>query len=471
MEPCVVHNREELKALEEGSLSQILVIVLCLIGSALFSATETAVTALSHSRLHQLLDSGKKSALLKLWLTNPNHVLTTILIGNNIVNILASALATKFSYQQFQKIGMGGAESFAVAVAVGVMTLIILVFGEVVPKTFAKHNAEKVIPFFTVTYALYYPFWLLTSLLVYISRVVVWLGGGKFSHEGPLVTGEDLEWMIRRGTQEKSLGHEVGNMLAGALDMEDTVAREIMVPRTKLFMFEVNETLEEIWEQHREHNYSRYPVYDEIPDKIIGIFYIKDLLYYLVDPDGKAFHIRNLMRTDLYFVPESKNVREILTELKRRQIGLAIVVDEFGGVSGMISMEDIIEEMVGEIYDEFDEPKQDIIEESPGRFRLQAEYFLTDLETHLPFKPGFPLDKGYDTVGGFLMDLAGKVPQPGEVFTWPKTTSGDMTESNVASQKPSLAFTVLSASETRIDAVQMELVKYEADAPASSQNR
>jgi CBS domain containing-hemolysin-like protein len=458
---------EELKALEEDSLSQILAIVLCLIGSALFSSTETAVTTLSHSRIHQLLDGGKRSPLLKLWLTNPNHVLTTILIGNNVVNILASSLATKFSYHQFQRIGMSDVDSIAVAAAVGVMTLIILVFGEVVPKTYAKHNAEKVIPFFAVTYVLYYPFWLLTNLLVYISRVVVWLGGGKFSHEGPLVTEEDLEWMIRRGTLEKSLGHEVGNMLTGALDMEDTVAREIMVPRTKLIMFEANETLEEIWEQHREHNYSRYPVYDEIPDKIIGIFYIKDLLYYLVDPDGKTFHIRNLMRTDLYFVPESKNVREILTELKRRQIGMTIVVDEFGGVSGIISMEDIIEEMVGEIYDEFDEPAQDFVEESPGRFRVQAQYLLADLEMHLPFKPVFPLDKGYDTVGGLLMDLAGKVPQPGEMFTWPKPPSGFVSENDGANPKPLLAFTVLSASETRIDAVQMELINYESDASAA----
>lgn len=463
MRPRVVCELEGLKTLEEDSLSQILAIVLCLIGSALFSATETALTSLSHSRVHQLLDSGKKSPLLERWLAYPNHVLTTILIGNNIVNILASALATKFSYHQFQRIGMGDAESFAVAAAVGAMTIVILVFGEVVPKTYAKHNAESLLPLFRFTYVLYYPFQPLTVLLVYISRAVVWLGGGKFSHEGPLVTEEDLEWMIRRGTEEKSLGHEVGNMLTGALDLEDTVAREIMVPRTKLIMFEVNETLEEIWEQHREHNYSRYPVYDEIPDRIIGIFYIKDLLYYLVDPEGKTFHIRNLMRTDLYFVPESKNVRDILSELKKRRIGMAIVVDEFGGVSGAISLEDIIEEMVGEIYDEFDEPEQDFVEESPGRFRLQAKYLLTDLEARLSFKPAFPLDKGYDTVGGLLMDLAGKVPQPGETFTWPKSPSGAAAENGDIDEKPFLAFTVLSASETRIDMVQMQLVKYEAD--------
>jgi putative hemolysin len=471
VEPPVGHRKEELKELEEGVLSQILVILFCLIGSALFSSTETALTSLSHSRVHQLLDGDKKSALLKLWLTNPNHVLTTILIGNNVVNILASSLATKISYQQFQRIGMSGAESFAVAAAVGAMTLIILIFGEVVPKTYAKHNAEALIPSFTFVYALYYPFWLLTNLLVYISRAVVWLSGGKFDHKGPLVTEEDLEWMIRRGTQEKSLGHEVGHMLAGALDMEDTVAREIMVPRTKMIMFEVNETLEEIWEQHKVHNYSRYPVYDEIPDKIIGIFYIKDLLYFLFNPKGKTFQIRDLMRADLYFIPESKNVHEILTELKRRQMGLGIVVDEFGGVSGMISLEDIIEEMVGEIYDEFDEPAHAFVEETPGCFRVQAQYLLADLESHLPFKPGFPLDRGYDTVGGLLMDLAGKVPQPGEMFTWPKTLSNGQLENDDGTQKPVLAFTVLSASETGIDSVRMKLMEHAVDVPVASENR
>jgi CBS domain containing-hemolysin-like protein len=146
---------------------------------------------------------------------------------------------------------------------------------------------------------------------------------------------------------------------------------------------------------------------------------------------------------------------------------MTIVVDEFGGVSGIISMEDIIEEMVGEIYDEFDEPAQDFVEESPGRFRVQAQYLLADLEMHLPFKPVFPLDKGYDTVGGLLMDLAGKVPQPGEMFTWPKPPSGFVSENDGANPKPLLAFTVLSASETRIDAVQMELINYESDASAA----
>ncbi|MBN1663384.1 MAG: HlyC/CorC family transporter [Deltaproteobacteria bacterium] len=441
-------------------MSQIVAILFCLIGSALFSSTETALTSLSISKVHQYLDSGERSPLLKLWLVKPNDVLTTILIGNNIVNILASSLATQFSYQQLQAIGVNDVESIAIAIAVGAMTLIILIFGEVAPKTYAKHNAETLIPLFTFTYILYYPFWFITKILVYISRAVIWATGGKFGHEGPLVTEEDLEWMIRRGTEEKSLGHEVGNMLTGALDLDDTIAREIMVPRTKIIMFEVNETLEEVWEQHKEHNYSRYPVYDEIPDIIIGIFYIKDLLYYLMNREDKMFHLRHMMRKDVYFIPESKNVREILTELQRRHLGMGIVVDEFGGVSGIVSLEDVIEEMVGEIYDEYDEPAQDFVEEKPGCFRVEAQYLLADLEDRLPFKPGLPLDKGYDTVGGFVMDLAGKVPHQGEVFIWPKPAANQGSESTLdeEDENPVLSFTVLSASETRIDTVRMEIL-------------
>jgi putative hemolysin len=456
--------------LDAESLYQLVAIGLCLIGSAFFSATETALTSLTYSRIHQLLDNGRKSPLLRLWLHKPNDVLTTVLIDNNIVNILAASLATAFSQKQFMRMGLGESEAFAVGVAAGVMTIVILVFGEVVPKTFAKHNAEKIIPFFPLVYALYYLLLPLTRMLVFISRSVVVLSGGKFEHKGPLVTEEELEWMIHRGHKENVLHKEISHMLAGALDLENTVAREIMMPRTKMVMFEAGETLEEVWEQHRKNNYSRYPVYEEVPDKIIGIFYIKDLLYYLIDQTGKTFSLRELMRTDLFFVPESKNVREILTELKTKQIGMAIVVDEFGGVAGMVALEDVLEEMVGEIYDEYDEPAYRFIEEKPGCFRIEAQYLLADLEEHLHVKTGLPLDRGYDTVGGLLMDLAGRVPLQGEVFTWPKNTIESSSDS-ADSVAPQLLFTILSATETTINTVRMEILEKEpADKNPPSEN-
>ncbi len=443
--------------MEADSLYQLAAIGLCLIGSALFSSTETALTSLSHGRIQLLLDNGRKSALLRLWLKKPNDVLTTVLIANNIVNILAASLATAFSQQQLLRLGLGARESLAVAITVGVMTLVILVFGEVVPKTFAKHNAEKLIPFFLLTFALYYLFLPLTRVLVFISGGVVWLGGGKFEHQGPLVTEEDLEWMIERGHKENVLHTEISSVLTGALDLEDTIAREIMMPRTKMVMFEAGETLEEVWEEHREHNYSRYPVYDEVPDKVIGIFYIKDLLYFLIDPAGKTFSLRELMRTDLFFVPESKNVREILTELKTRQIGMGIVLDEFGGLAGMVALEDVLEEMVGEIYDEYDEPAQQFVEEKPNCFRIESQYLLTDLEEQLQDKTKLPLDRGYDTVGGLLMDLAGRVPLPGEVFIWPKNTNELGSDDEPVSTQ--LSFTILAATETTIDTVRMEVLQ------------
>ena len=265
--------------------------------------------------------------------------------------------------------------------------------------------------------------------------------------------------MIQRGHKENVLHEEISSMLTGALDLEDTVAREIMMPRTKMVMFEAKETLEEIWEEHSKYNHSRYPVYDEVPDKVIGIFYIKDLLYFLIDPAGKTFSLRELMRTDLYFIPESKNVREILAELKTKQIGMGIVVDEFGGLAGMVALEDILEEMVGEIYDEYDEPAHVFVEEKTGYFRVEAQYLLTELEEHLHGDIKLPLDRGYDTVGGLLMDLAGSVPQPGEIFFWPKQTIEPGNDDDPPA--PQLSFTILAATETTIDAVRMEILQNE----------
>ncbi len=186
------------------------------------------------------------------------------------------------------------------------------------------------------------------------------------------------------------------------------------------------------------------------------------LLYFLIDPAGKAFSLRELMRTDLYFVPESKNVREILTELKTKQIGMGIVLDEFGGVAGMVALEDVLEEMVGEIYDEYDKPAQQFVEEKPGCFRIEAQYLLTDLEEQLHDKTKLPLDRGYDTVGGLLMDLAGRVPQAGEVFTWPKSAiePGNDDDEPIA---PQISFTILAATETTIDTVRMEILQDDPD--------
>lgn len=405
-----------------------------------------------------MMEAGRKSALLDLWMKTPNQVLTTILIGNNLVNILASSLATGLSYDYMQTLGYGESDSLAIGVAVGVMTLVILIFGEVAPKTFAKHNPERLIPLFIFVYILYYILLPLTIILVYISRLIVFIGRGKFHHDGPLVTEEDLEWMIRRGTQEKSLDNEVGKIMTGALDLDDTVAREIMVPRTKMVMFEVEDSLDEIWAIHKEHNFSRYPIYEETPDTVVGIFYMKDLLTYIREPQNKPFSLKRLMRPDPYFIPETKNVGEILAELKRRKLIIGIVIDEFGGLSGMLTLEDILEEMVGEIYDEYDDDELPLLEERQNCFRLQAELALEDLQQHLHLQPGFPEDRSYDTVGGLLMDLAGKIPQAGEVIVWPKNGNGeDADEYDDLSPSPQLHFTVISAEETRINEIRLEL--------------
>ena len=390
----------------------------------MFSASETAITSLPRSKVEQLLENGTNSSLLRLWLKRPNQVLSTILIGNNIVNILASSLATDLSYDLLARSGHGGTEGAGIALAVGVMTMLILIFGEVVPKTFAKQYPEKIFPFFRLIHGLFFLTWPVSKALVLISRFMVWLGGGTLkSHDGPLVTGEDLEFMIRRGTEEKSLDEDVGQILAGALDLEDTQTKEIMVPRTDMVMFEVTDTLEDAWEKLLESQYSRYPIYDETPDKVVGMLYVKDLLSHLKKGEGD-FPLADVMRKDLYFIPETKAVDELLTELKQRKISVGIVVDEYGGTSGMITMEDILEEMVGEIYDEYDEDESPLFEERARCYRVKALFPLEDLEDALPLKIRFPEDADYETVGGLLMDLSGKVPSPGEVIYWPDPEEG-----------------------------------------------
>ncbi len=457
--------------MDDGTTIEFLGILTCILASALFSASETAITSLSRSKIEQLLENGVTSSLLKLWLRRPNQVLSTILIGNNIVNILASSLATDLSHDLLMQAGYGATEGAGIALAVGVMTLLILIFGEVVPKTIANQYPEKLFPIFRISFLLFYLAWPFSKGLVLISRFIVWLGGGKLkSHEGPLVTGEDLEFMIRRGTEEKSLDEGVGKILAGALDLEDTQAKEIMVPRTDMVMFDTEDTLEDAWSEIQESQFSRYPIYEETPDQVVGIVYVKDLLNHLKDGKGN-FLLSDTMRSDIYFIPETKTVDELLAELKQRKISMGIVVDEYGGTAGMITMEDILEEMVGEIYDEYDEDEPPLVQTHPHTYRVKALFPLEDLEDALPLRIRFPEDADYETVGGLLMDLSGKVPAPGEVILWPDPEEG-LEENAILAFEPNdlvdesydippvLRFTVLSATETRIDNVRLEILNH-----------
>ena len=386
-------------------------IAACVVASAFFSGFETALTSISEIRARQLLDSGASGRrILGLWLERPNRVLTTILIGNNLVNMLASALTTDVTYALIgERIGEGS--RVGIAVAVGVITFLVLVFGEIFPKTYARHNAEKYLRLSGILVAFYLSLYPVASLFVRLSRGIARVLGAKITKDGPLVRIEDIEHMVRVGAEADALDQDEARYLSGVLELSERVAREIMVPRTDLTIIEEGEDLDSVMEIIREDRFSRYPVFRDRVDEIVGILYVKDLLDLLGTSGQQGFDLRRLLRP-AHFVPETLSVRDLLAQFQAKKVHLAVVVDEHGGTSGIVTLEDVLEEIVGEIYDEYDDAAEIPIQSlDDGAFDLDGGAPLHDVEDALHIE--FPDDRDYDTIAGFVVHEAGDLPEEG----------------------------------------------------------
>lgn len=397
------------QSLDGVSTWEWVVILLCLVTSALFSASETALTALTQPKVRQLIDKDpEKFGVFRLWLEYPNQVLSTILVGNNLVNILASALATDIARRIFGNQG--------VAIAVGVMTLMVLIGGEVVPKTFAKHHAQRVATtLFPVLRITYYCFLPITMVLVFLATGLVRMFGGDLERSGPFVTEEDIEYLIDLGSREGVLDEEKERLLNSILEFDDITIREIMVPRTNMSALPLNATPEQLLELAQNAAHSRIPVYDEQLDNVVGMLYLRDLFRMQTSANGKSLFAEKwdeLLRAP-YFVPGTMKISDLLREFQRRKSHLAIVVDEFGGTMGLVTLEDILEEIVGEIHDEYDTDEiEEVIPIAEDVFHADAKVSLRSLEELLSME--FPDDGDYETLGGFLTAHTGRVPQGGE---------------------------------------------------------
>lgn len=404
--------------LQHVSTMEWVAISISLVCSMVFSASETALTALNLVKLdHLIAKDPKRYSRFKLWKQVPNRVLTTILIGNNLVNILASALATSIATRIFSD---KGSEGLAVSVSVGVMTFAILVFGEVIPKTYAKHHAEKVaswvMPLLRLVYWMFLPFtWVLVRLATYVVR----LFGGDINKTGPFVTAEDIQFMIDLGSREGVFDGEKEKMLQSVFEFDDITCREIMQPRTSIIGWNIDATTEEIIALALDSSYSRIPVYKENLDHIEGILYIRDLFRSKLDPEsveGQEESWTELVRP-AFFVPGTMKVSGLLREFQKRKLHMAVLVDEYGGTMGLVTLEDVVEEIVGEIVDEYDEPEQqEFVEISEGVYHVNASISLRELEEHLNVE--FPDDGDFETLGGFLTADAGMVPTTGETLCW-----------------------------------------------------
>ncbi|MGC8966969.1 MAG: hemolysin family protein [Thermus sp.] len=402
--------------------------------SAAFSASETAFTALYPWKLKELAEA--KGGPFRLLAQDITRFLTTILVGNNLVNIAATALVTELATEAFGSAGVG--------VATGVMTFLILFFGEITPKSLAVHHAVAVARLAA------WPIYFLSILLYPVGRFFSFISGtllrllGLEPRDASLVSEEELKLILAGAEEAGTIEAQEEEMIHSILELEETPVREIMTPRVEMVAIEAEATLEDFLHLFREHRYSRVPVYRESVDHIVGVAYAQDLLTYYCEEDLKRRTVASIAHPP-YFVPENMDAWTLLKELRRRKVHLAIVVDEFGGTAGLVTLEDVMEEIVGEIYDETDEPEDAPIKRLPdGTLSIQAQTPIDEVSEAL----GVELPEGeYDTLSGFLYEQFGRIPGVGESVEWQR-----------------FRFVVESADQRRIDRVRVErLVEHEED--------
>ncbi len=400
-------------AAENGiPVGRVILLAVLLLLSGLMSGSETALTAVSEWKIRQLREEGQDpTGAFALLERDPTRFITTLLIGNNLVNIAATALVTQMTLDFAARLGT--AESIAIAYATGIMTLLVLVFGEITPKSFAVHNAvamsrvviKPVYLFSVVLYPIGLFFTFIASSVLRLFRLE--------PVSSPLITENELRLMLRSAEESGVIEAQEQAMIKGVIDLEETVVREVMTPRVDVVAIAEDATLDQLLAIVTEHGLSRFPVYSETIDNIKGIVYARDLLDYLQHAeDIHTTRVAELMIAPQY-VPETLSVLSLLRDMRVRKNHLAVVVDEFGGTSGVVTLEDIIEEITGEIYDETDEEEiEEILAIGEGRYRVQGSAHMDEVSTM--FQLGFEEEGEYDTLAGFLISKFGYIPRSGE---------------------------------------------------------
>ena len=402
-------------------LQLVLIFVLILI-NGFFAAAEIALVSVRRTRIKQLIEEGNPRAVtVQELIDRPTNFMATVQIGVTLIGFLASAFAAVNIAGVPAKllIAAGVAPATARAIAVFVVTVVIgfftLVFGEIAPKSLGMQHAEK--------YALLFagPIKMLSILALpavkvvsFFSDLVVRPVGGRVSFTAPILTEEELKMLVEAGEEEGVIEEEEKEMIHSIFDFTDTVARQVMVPRTDMHTAPVTSSLDDLLDLITSTGHSRIPIYDENVDNIIGVIHAKDLLSVLRQ-DKVLFNIKNVMR-EAYFIPESKDVDELLAEFKRGNIQMAIVRDEYGGTAGLVTVEDLLEEIVGEIRDEYDieEPLIQVIDEDHAV--VSARMSVDDLNEQMQIE--IPESEEYETVGGFVFDLFGHQPNEGEAISY-----------------------------------------------------
>ena len=381
----------------------IILIILLVAFSAMFSSCETAFSTVNKMRLKNNADQGSAKAAKALRLAESfDNSLTTILIGNNIVNIASTSISTVLFTDLFGAKGVG--------IATVVMTVVVLIFGEILPKTFAKENSEKCAYFFAGPLsALIVLFTPLSFIFTAIKNTVSKLYSS--SEKTPSVTEDELKCIIDEIEEEGVLEESESDLVRSALDFDETIVSEILTPRVKVVGVEINSSIEEIKNVFLTEMYSRLPVYEKNIDNIVGIITQKD--FFKMISENRS-DIQNIIQ-DVVFISEFKLINDALHEMQRSKTHMSVIIDQYGGTKGIITMEDIIEELVGEIYDENDEITPLMTKISDDVYEASGELTVTEMLETLGY-PGNYIATNANTVSGWIMELTGHIPDQGELI-------------------------------------------------------
>ena len=391
--------------MDNSSIPLIVVLIILLILSAFFSSAETSLTMVSRTRIFTLAQEGNRRALwvLKL-IDNPSKLLSTILIGNNIVNLTASSITTVLASQ------IGG---YATGIGTGLLTLFILIFGEITPKTLATTYSEKMS-------LLYSP---VILLLFYILTPVIWIlnkitnGILLILRVDPsakqIMTEKELRLIVNESHEDGVIEKEEREMINNVFDFGDSMVKDVMVPRIDMVCIDATDSFDFIISVYADHKYTRMPVYEGNPDNIIGVLNIKDLLYEL-SCDHIGFTIKDLL-WEPYFTTEFQKTSDLLAILRNANSNMAVVLDEYGALAGLVTVEDLLEEIVGELRDEYDkEEENDIIKLNDNKYEVDASMRLDDINDALHINLH---SEDYDSLGGHIIELLDHFPKEGEIAT------------------------------------------------------
>ena len=394
--------------MDSSDAIQIAALLFLLLLSAFFSSAETSLTPVNKIRIQSLAEQGNRNAkILEKVISDSSKMLSTILIGNNIVNISASSLATTITLRLF-----GNA---FVSVSTGILTLLVLIFGEITPKTMATIHSEKIaLSYARIIYALMVLFTPLVFIVQHLSFLMLRLLRVDPNAKGASMTEHELRTIVNVSQEDGVIESEEKQMIYNVFDFRDSVAKDIMIPRIDMTFVDINCTYEELMDIYRDVKYTRFPVFEDNTDNVIGTINVKDLLL-LTQKDIEHFSIRSILR-EPYFTYEHKSTADLLLEMRESSYNLAIVLDEYGATAGLVTTEDLLEEIVGEIRDEYDEgedeeirviiPEKEYIVDGSSKLDDISEALQIELES-----------EDYDSIGGYIIEHLDSLPAQGQGIT------------------------------------------------------